>query len=117
MGDIEAEYSLDLMAKEQEIELAERLTREDLLSVFEGYFLNMMEKSGIFSILADILTVEALTNDASGQRLYRLTISITDTQTTVYINQEDLTGLPTPGMRLMGIGLLQGSVNFSPSPS
>jgi hypothetical protein len=115
MGDLEAEYNLDLMAKEQEIELAERLSREDLLSVFEGYFLNMIEKSGIFSILADILKVEELTNEASGQKLYRLTISITDTKTTVYISQSDLIGLPTVGMRLMGIGLLQGAVNFSPS--
>ncbi|MDR2166417.1 MAG: DUF3881 family protein [Clostridiales bacterium] len=110
MGDAEAEYSLEQMVFEQEMELGERLAHEDLLSVFEGYFLNLAEQSGIFSILADILSVEEVVNEASNQKLYRLNISITDTKTTVYINQEDLIGMPMVGMRLMGIGLLQGTI-------
>jgi hypothetical protein len=112
LGDTEAEQSLHKIAKDQEIELSERLANEDLLSVFEGYFLNLVEQSGIFSILADILDVEELTNEASDEKLYRLTICITGTKTTVYINQQDLMGLPGIGMRLMGIGMLQGSVKI-----
>ena len=112
MGDIEAVADFYRIAHEQEKELSERLEEEDLLSVFEGYFLNMVEQSGIFTILADILNVEEVANEATGEKLYRLTISITDTHTTAYISQDDLLGFPMIGMRLMGIGLLQGKVIF-----
>ncbi|MCL2350001.1 MAG: DUF3881 family protein [Defluviitaleaceae bacterium] len=111
-GDDEAVHCLNQMAIEQEIELGERLAHEDLLSIFEGYFLNMTEKSGIFSILADITEVEELTNEATQEKLYRLTVSITDTKTSVYINQDNLTGLPMVGMRLMGLGMLQGIIKI-----
>ena len=110
MGDIEAEDAFYKMAHEQEMELGERLSEEDFLSVFEGYFLNLVEQSGIFTILADILNVEELTNETTGEQLYRLTISITDTYTTAYINKNDVVGFPMAGMRLMGIGMLQGDV-------
>ncbi|MCL2855632.1 MAG: DUF3881 family protein [Defluviitaleaceae bacterium] len=112
-GDAEAEADFHQMVREQEMELSQRLAEEDLLSVFEGYFLNMVEQSGIFSILADILDVTELTNEATGEKLYRMTISVTDTQTTTYINQSDLLGMPMAGMRLMGIGMLQGDVRVT----
>ncbi|MCL2575083.1 MAG: DUF3881 family protein [Defluviitaleaceae bacterium] len=111
-GDANAEYILHQMAIEQESELSERLANEDLLSIFEGYFLNLVEQSGIFSILADILSVEELTNEVSGEKIFRITTSITDTKIAVYINDKDLIGVPSAGMRLMGFGLLQGSVKI-----
>ena len=110
MGDIDAHQDLQNMALEQETDLRERLCHEDLLSVFEGYFLNLVEQSGIFSVLADITAVEELTNEASLERLYRLTVSITDIKITMYVSEADLVGAPTPGMRVMGIGVLQGTV-------
>lgn len=109
-GDSEAQQSLHKMAAEQETDLRERLSNEDLLSVFEGYFLNLAEKSGIFSVLADILTVEELTNEASLERVFRLGVSVTDTKVTMYVSDKDLTGMPMVGMRIMGIGMLQGKI-------
>jgi len=111
-GDETAEQSLFQMATEQEADLRERLEREDLLSVFEGYFLNLVEQSGIFSILADILAVEELVNEASLERIYRISASITGTKLTLYVGEKDLTGVPIVGMRIMGIGLLQGAVGL-----
>lgn len=111
-GDAFAEFSLAAMAANQEQELRERLQTEDLLSVFEGYFLNMTEQSGIFSILAEITHVEEIINPESGEALYRLVLDITDTTSTAYINQKDLIGYPIVGMRLMGIGLLQGIIRM-----
>ena len=110
MGDFEAEAAFYQLAYEQEMELGERLAEEDFLSVFEGYYFNMVEQSGIFTILGDILDVEELTNHATNEQIYRLTLSITDTYTTAYINKKDLLGFPTAGMRLMGVGMLQGDV-------
>ncbi|MCL2376634.1 MAG: DUF3881 family protein [Defluviitaleaceae bacterium] len=112
-GDIEAEEDLHQMAKKQEIDLRERLAHEDLLSVFEGYFLNLIEQSGIFSILADIHRVDEITNEASREKLYRLSVSVTGIKMTLYVNQEDIVGMPLEGMRIMGMGLLQGNVMFS----
>ena len=111
-GDARAEINLAAMAAQQEQELRHRLQTEDLLSVFEGYFLNMTEQSGIFSILAEITAVEDIVNTESKEYLYRLILDITDTSCTVYINKKDLIGYPTAGMRLMGIGLLQGVIRL-----
>ena len=109
-GDAWAEESLQKMVTEQEEDLRERLNHEDLLSVFEGYFLNLIEQSGIFSILAEILAVEELTNEASLERIYRISVSVTDIRLTLYISENDITGMPLAGMRLMGVGMLQGAV-------
>ena len=109
-GDLDAEQHLYEMSIEQEIDIRERLMSEDMLSVFEGYFLNLLEQSGIFSILADITCVEEITNEASMEKLYRLVVSITGTTITLYLNEKDVIGMPIVGMRIMGIGLLQGSV-------
>lgn len=113
LGDTSAEESLYKIAKEQEIDLRERLSREDLLSVFEGYFLNLAEQSGIFSILAEILYVTEATNEATNEEIYIMDINITGTKTTLYINKNDLVGYPMEGMRIMGIGMLQGMVKFT----
>jgi len=110
LGDDEAEEFLQNIAIQQEIDLRQRLANEDLLSIFEGYFLNLEEQTGTFSILADIMEVEELTNEASMQPLYRLALSIIGTKITAYINKNDLVGAPTAGMRLMGVGLMQGNM-------
>jgi hypothetical protein len=109
-GDIEAEENLYEIAKKRELDLRERLAHEDLLSVFEGYFLNLIEQSGIFSILADIHSVEEITNEASEEKLYRLTVSVTGIKMTLYVNTEDIVGMPLEGMRIMGMGQMQGTV-------
>ena len=109
-GDIEAEENLYEIAKKRETDLRERLANEDLLSVFEGYFLNLIEQSGIFSILADIHDVDEVTNEASEEKLYRLTVSVTGIRMTLYVNAEDVVGMPLEGMRIMGMGQMQGTI-------
>lgn len=109
-GDIEAEENLFEIAKKRELDLRERLAHEDLLSVFEGYFLNLIEQSGIFSILADIHDVEEITNEASEKKLYRMTISVTNIKMTLYVNVDDVVGMPMEGMRIMGMGMMQGTI-------
>jgi hypothetical protein len=109
-GDVQAEENLYEIARKRELDLRERLAHEDLLSVFEGYFLNLIEQSGIFSILADIHNVEEVTNEASKEKLYRLTASVTGINMTLYVNTEDVVGMPLEGMRIMGMGLMQGTV-------
>jgi len=111
-GDQQAELALRQMSIERELELAGRLATEDVFSIFEGYFLNLAERSGIFSILADILDVDLLTNEATSEEIFRLSVMVADTKTTVYINKKDLVGEPSIGMRLTGTGLLQGVINF-----
>ena len=109
-GDTEAEENLYEIARKRELDLRERLAHEDLLSVFEGYFLNLIEQSGIFSILADIHDVEEITNEASEEKLFRLTVSVTGIKMTLYVNTEDVVGMPMEGMRIMGMGQMQGTV-------
>jgi len=109
-GDIEAEENLYEIAKKRENDLRERLANEDLLSVFEGYFLNLIEQSGIFSILADIEEIETITNEASKEKIHRMTVSVTGIRMTLYVNADDVVGMPLAGMRIMGMGQMQGTV-------
>lgn len=109
-GDIEAETELAAKMVHYQSELRERLLNEDMLTVLDNYFLNLAEQSGVFSILADIEHLEEITNELTDEKLYRLDCRISGTKMSTYVNQKDIVGEPSPGMRLMGIGLAQGFI-------
>jgi len=54
--------------------------------------------------------VDEVTNEASEEKLYRLTVSVTGIRMTLYVNAEDVVGMPLEGMRIMGMGQMQGTI-------
>jgi len=98
--------------EQQETDLRGRLANEDMLSVFEGFFLNLIEQSGIFSVLAEILHVDEIINELSQEKILRLDVDITGIKLSMYVNEKDLIGAPSEGMRVMGVGMAQGFVKL-----
>lgn len=92
--------------------IRERLEEEDVLSVVEGFLLPVTNKETVYSILGDILTVEKQQNTATKEMVYSLTLHTVGTNLTVFINEEDVMGLPMEGMRFMGICQLQGRIIY-----
>ena len=111
-GDLEAELVLEHLELEKEIELSERLKEEDMFSVFESYLVNTQEHTGVFAVLLDILSVQEITNKTTKEKILRINAATGNAKVTTYINKSSLIGLPTPGMRIAGMGILQGRVNF-----
>lgn len=111
-GDNQAEETLSKNASKMAQTVWERMQNEDILSIFEGYFLLIGNHSGNFSVLADIEQVEHLKNNMTNEKVVKLLLNITGTRLNLFINAKDLVGMPMVGMRFMGIGTLQGSAIF-----
>ncbi|MCL2415475.1 MAG: DUF3881 family protein [Defluviitaleaceae bacterium] len=112
-GDLEAELELCSIYDEQQADLRERLLKEDMFSVLESFFLNLDEQTGIFSVLAEILDFKEIINEVSKEKIIRLDTNITGINISMYVNEKEINGIPSVGMRIMGIGILQGFIRTS----
>lgn len=112
-GDNTAEEALNRKASKIAETVWERMKNEDILSIFEGYFLLIGNHSPSFSVLADIEKVEHLTNDLTNENVVKLLLDISGTKLNLFVNEKDLVGMPIAGMRFMGVGMLQGSAIFA----
>lgn len=112
LGDNMAEEELNKKASEISQIVRERMKNEDILSIFEGYFMLTGNHSGSFSVLADIERVELLENSITNEKVVKLLLNIAGTGMNLFVNQKELVGMPMVGMRFMGMGRLQGSAVF-----
>lgn len=111
-GDEEAMAILDDEAYEASEILQERLQNEDILSVLEGFFVPVGDHDDIYSFLGNIEAIQEITNDLTGEKLFRLKIQCMSISIDVFINEEDLVGYPTVGMRFKGTSWVHGTVDF-----
>ena len=110
-GDQEAQALLDAQEAELSAQMNERLREEDFLSVLEGFFVPEDDfDDTTYAVLGDIENAQTLTNSHTGEIVHRLLLNLTGTKLELYINDEDLFGIPTPGMRFLGSCLMQGSL-------
>ncbi len=112
-GDDEAEELLDLQAEETSQLIRERLKKEDFLSVVEGYFLPDEKQDATYSILGFIREIHRSINQDTKEEIYRMYLDTMGMGIEVCINQKDLIGIPSIGMRFMGICWIQGKVVFA----
>jgi hypothetical protein len=85
---------------------------EDFLTVIDGFFVELKETYYSYSILGDIKKVKHTTNKLTNEACYILTINTTGTTFEVLINSADLLGIPTAGMRFMGVCIFHGVILF-----
>lgn len=111
-GDEEAMQLLEDEAVESSEILQERLKEEDLLSILEGFFVPLEDSDDIYSILGNIEEVSQAVNRLTEERLYILKVSCMNLAFDVYINMMDLTGVPSPGMRIKCTSWIHGLVEF-----
>lgn len=111
-GDEDAMNILDEEAEDASEALRERLKKEDILSVLEGYFVPVGDQDDIYSVLANIDTVELLTNRKTNEEIFHMVVTCMSIKLEVYVAKKDLIGQPTPGMRFKGTCWLHGEIDF-----
>jgi len=111
-GDIYADDMLCQRAKETATDIRERLKKDDLFTVFEGFLLPVSDEDGVFAVLGDITRVDSDYNEVTGERVLKFSLDVSGAIFTVFVNESDLFGMPMVDMRFMGICKLQGSINF-----
>lgn len=111
-GDEDAMDILDEEADEASKMLQERLKKEDILSVLEGFFVPVGEQDDVYSVLGNIEHVELLTNRETNEEVYHLELRCMTIPLELYISKKDIVGQPTPGMRFKGTCWLHGEIDF-----
>lgn len=109
-GDNEAARQLDIEAEQNSQIIRERLQTEDFYSVIEAYMIPDENVPAKYSVLGEILAVKTHTNRKTAESVYAITVSALETPIDIYINSEDLVGIPLEGMRFKGECLLQGFI-------
>lgn len=89
-----------------------RILQEDIFTIVDTSFMPYGLECDQYSILGNILDVKSYVNHYSGEFIYFLRVDCNDIQMNVAINYEDLTGIPSVGMRFKGSIWLQGNVEF-----
>lgn len=92
--------------------VSKRIQTEDVLSIVESYFMPYGMECDRYHILGEIMDVEKVTNQMTGENLYQMMINCNDMEFSVCINENDLLGVPEEGRRFKGIIWLQGILNF-----
>ena len=111
-GDEDAIENLTLEDIDTYSLLSRRITREDILSIVENYFMPYGIESDQYSILGEIMDCKLLQNEYTGENVYALELMCNDIPFSVCINQKDLLGEPAIGRRFKGTIWLQGSIYY-----
>ncbi len=92
--------------------LRERLKNEDLLTILEGFFIPLGDDDDIYSILGTIADAKKLINRYTKEKVWRIKLSCMNMQFDIFLNEEDLIGKPTKGMRFKGTCWVHGLIDF-----
>lgn len=109
-GNEEAIESLTLQDMDTYSAIAKRIMTEDLFTIVSSSFMPYGIESDQYSVVAEILELEELTNSLTNEKLYSMKVECNDIIFYITINQEDLLGEPAVGRRFKGIIWMQGTV-------
>ena len=93
--------------------LIDRVSREDVLSIVDSYFMPNGSDCECYSVLGTIQSVERLLNSATGEEIVCLAIECNGITMDIAINAADLVGEPKEGRRFRGTIWLMGQVLFA----
>ena len=111
-GDQDAIESLTLEDIDLYATISRRSKKEDVLTIVESYFMPYGIAYDQYSIMGDILSVEAVKNSLTEESIYILSLECNNLIFDICINKEDLLGEPLPGRRFRGNVWMQGTVDF-----
>lgn len=112
-GDAEAMEALALKDMDIYANISRKILKEDVYSLVDTTFMPYGVECDNFSILAEILECELVTNRMTNEEIYRMTVNCNDMIFDLCINKQDLLGEPEVGRRFKGSIWLQGHINFS----
>lgn len=93
--------------------LRERLKKEDLLTILEGFFIPLGDDEDIYSVLGTIMEAKKLVNRITREQVWRIKLTCMNMVFDIYINEEDLIGKPMKGMRFKGTSWVHGIIDFA----
>lgn len=111
-GDEEAIENLTLNDMDTYTAISKRILKEDVFSLVDTYFMPYGIECDHYSILAEILECNLVSNNLTGEEIYIMTVSCNDLTFDLCINKEDLYGEPAVGRRFKGSIWMQGIINF-----
>lgn len=112
-GDEEAMKEVEEDIEQQELEIQNRLQREDLFSVIEGFFSPIEDIiNGVYHLLGTILDVEKAFNPETEEWVWHLQLDVMSSPLDLYIHPDDLVGMPMKGFRFFGKTILIGHIEL-----
>ncbi len=111
-GDEDAIETLTLEDMDLYTSISKRIQKEDVYSMVDTYFMPYGMECDQYSVLGEILQVDLVTNQITGEEIYLLKICSNELTFDVSINIIDLFGEPQVGRRFKGSLWLQGKINF-----
>lgn len=115
-GDEDAIESLTMHDMDTYTTIAQRLHQDDVFTLVDTYFMPYGVECDQYSILGEIIDVEEVTNNITGEELYHMDVICNDIQMQLVVNKKDVFGEPAAGRRYKGNIWLQGRINFPMSP-
>ena len=109
-GNEEAIEHLTLTDMDTYSSISKRITKEDILSIVDSYFMPYGIESDQYSILGTITEVEEAYNIFTQEKIYRMGICCNDIEFDLTMNEKDLIGEPEIGRRFKGNIWMQGMV-------
>lgn len=111
-GDEEAIESLTLEDMDTYSMISQRIQQEDVFSIVETFVMPYGIECDQYQIMGEILNVEHVRNEYTGEKLCLLNLSCNDMEFDICINEKDLMGEPLEGRRFKGNIWMQGHINF-----
>ena len=111
-GDQDALENLTIEDIDMYTSISKRIKSEDVLTIVESYFMPYGIACDQYSVMGDILSVEEVYNQLTGEKLYQMLIECNDILIDVCMNAEDLLGEPAEGRRFRGNIWLQGHLDY-----
>lgn len=111
-GDEDAIETLTLEDMDMYSMISKRIQKEDVFSLVDTYFMPYGVECDQYSVLGEIMKVDLVTNQITGEEIYLLKICCNELTFDVSINIIDLFGEPKVGRRFKGNLWLQGHINF-----
>lgn len=111
-GDRDAMESLTLEEFDTYSMIADRIEREDVLTIVDSYFIPSGIEADEYNILGTIKDCFVTGNALTGEEIVVMQIEVNDISLKVCVNREDLMGEPEAGRRFKGSIWLQGQVFF-----
>lgn len=111
-GDEDAIETLTLEDMDMYSMISKRIQKEDVFSLVDTYFMPYGVECDQYSVLGEIMKVDLVTNQITGEEIYLLKICCNELTFDVSINIMDLFGEPKVGRRFKGSLWLQGHINF-----
>ena len=111
-GDFSAMEHLTLEDIDTYSQISKRLMKEDIFSIVDSYFRPHGVECDHYSIMGEILQVESMLNQWTGNEVYTLTLNVNELQFDVCVPKAGLIGEPAAGRRFKGNIWLQGCIGL-----